>query len=437
MPIDPLRQALTQLPKLAWLEAGVLGLTAPFFLFPERFPLFTLIGCLLLGTTWLLFGLLAKRPFPVTPLNLPLLLITFGTAVGALVTADPELTLPKLTGLLLAFATVRWLFTYLPQLTNFTLPLLVFIGCALGMTLYGLLNISWLVKIPVIQPLIDRLPFGSDSGGVHTNQLAGTLLLFSFLCLWWGFDLWRQRRRLASLLSLATFLLCAAIMLLTQSRGGWIGFVAGLGGGVWLYAFCLPRRQALAQLRWLLPLLGVALFAAAIPIIGPERIQAAWEAPPADTAIGNLNSIGFRQEVWRWAGLASQDFFFTGTGLGTFREVARRLYPLNVRPDFDIAHAHNVFLQIWLDIGLFGLIGYLALLGQVFWLGMRTAIHAPTHRLLIIGLLSSLLGFHLFGLADTLALGSKTGLLFWINIGLVVALFLSSAPRPPTETKPA
>lgn len=140
------------------------------------------------------------------------------------------------------------------------------------------------------------------------------------------------------------------------------------------------------------------------------------------TALGGLGSPGFRQEVWRWALMATQDFLFTGCGLGTFREVVRLLYPLNVAPGYDIAHAHNVFLQVALDVGVPGLIAYVASLGIALRLGLHTARRDPALRPLALGLAGGLGSLHIYGMMDALAPGSKPGLILWVALGLLTAM---------------
>jgi putative inorganic carbon (HCO3(-)) transporter len=157
-------------------------------------------------------------------------------------------------------------------------------------------------------------------------------------------------------------------------------------------------------------------------MIGPERLQQLWVDPAQETVLGRLNSIGFRQEVWRWMAVAIGDFPFTGTGLGTFRRVAPRLYPLNVPFTYDISHAHNIFGQVALDVGLPGLVAYMALLLLAGAMGWQVARRDEGLRPLAIGLVTGLIALHLYGLTDALALGSKTSLLFWLILGNLTAM---------------
>jgi putative inorganic carbon (HCO3(-)) transporter len=344
---------------------------------------------------------------------------------GILVTADPDLTLPKATGLILGLTSWYLLLTAVHSRRHLNLSLLCFLLLALGFTALGALSTNWVIKVPLLEQIVQQLPPAlvalpeSPESGVQANQLAGTMLMFwpLLLCLAIGWPLpigWKTAVRLFALL-------LTALLFLTQSRSGWLG---GLGGLVCLLAWWgwlhlpPPRRWLL----WLgLALLGTAVIATLV-MIGPERLRQLWVDPAQETVLGRLHSIGFRQEVWRWTAAAIGDFPFTGTGLGTFRRVAPRLYPLNVPATYDISHAHNIFGQVALDVGLPGLVAYMALLLLAGAMGWQVARRDEALRPLAIGLVTGLIALHIYGLTDALALGSKTSLLFWLILGNLAAM---------------
>jgi putative inorganic carbon (HCO3(-)) transporter len=165
-------------------------------------------------------------------------------------------------------------------------------------------------------------------------------------------------------------------------------------------------------------LLGVV----AILLIGPARLQELWRDPQQETAVGNLSTLSFRQEVWRWSIMAIGDFPFTGMGLGSFRRVIRRLYPLAVSPSFEVAHAHNLYLQVALDVGLPGFIAYLVLVMIAGAMGWEAAKRDEGMRPVALGLLAGLIALHVYGVSDALALGSKSGILFWMILGLLTGM---------------
>jgi len=100
------------------------------------------------------------------------------------------------------------------------------------------------------------------------------------------------------------------------------------------------------------------------------------------------------------------------------------MYPLTrVARDVDIAHAHNVFLQTALDVGIPGLIAYVALLivaTLMCWQTYRDG--DPLAQRIALGLWGNLVAIHLFGLTDAVALGAKIGLFLWWSLGMIAAL---------------
>ena len=111
-------------------------------------------------------------------------------------------------------------------------------------------------------------------------------------------------------------------------------------------------------------LLGVGLVA----YIGPQQIVSKLmdaNSPGAGTT-GSLRTLGGRAEIWSRALYVIEDFPLTGMGMNTFRRVMPVLYPTtpigsNDALIEDVGHAHNHLLQAALDLGLPGLIAYLAI----------------------------------------------------------------------------
>lgn len=370
---------------------------------------------------WLILPPPAKTPF-----HIPLILFSLMVGVGILVTADPDLTLPKATGLLLGLTSWYFLLSITNSFRRLHYSLLLFILVALSFTLIGALSTNWIFKVPLLDGVIQSLPKGrlilpdSPDTGVQANQLAGTIIIYwpLLLALLFIVPSMPKKRRiiLATLAALVTIFL-----LLSQSRSGWVG---ALGAGLfllswwgWLY---LPGQQRrLVSWGW------AGLLVAAVVgywLIGPEHLEQIWGDPVEKTVIGKFSSLGFRLEAWQWSVESIKDFPLTGTGLGAFRRVVKRLFPINISPTYDISHAHNIFLQVALDIGLPGLVAYLALLLVAVQMGWQVAQQDKTLRPFAIGLVTGLVGLHIYGLADALALGSKTGLLFWLSLGILSAM---------------
>jgi putative inorganic carbon (hco3(-)) transporter len=409
------------------LEGIILFLAVPFLLFPQVFLPITLTVLILLAVIWLLPLLIRPRQpnLPPTPFNIVLIFWCLALSIGILVTADPAETLPKATGLILGLAVWRYMAIVVKTRRLVLIATMVTLLVAIGFSLIGMVALDEIVKIPVLVSLNPARALSTpvlEGLAIHPNQLAGLLslylpLLFSLLFGGWKHG-WPRGLRVVLVIST---LFALTMLVFTQSRGGWIGFIAGLGALVALWGIMLPPSRGRTLLRGSSLVVGLVIVVG-ILMIGPNNIESLWLDPPAETVVGTLETLNFRRELWPWAVTAIGDFPFTGTGLGSFRHVAFRLYPLSIDPRYDISHAHNIFLQTALDVGVPGLINYLALLLLAAGVGWQVARRNSTFRPVALGVLAGLVAFHVYGQADAIALGAKPGLILWMFFGLLTAM---------------
>ena len=442
------------------IEVGILALSAPFLLFPTVKPLATAVALTSLAVWWLGRTALARRPFPVTPLNGALLLWATMVGIGILVTAHPDATLPKATNLILGLATVRMV-VLVGQSNGALRWLMGGLGLmGLGLLALGLVTVSWPAKVSELTPALTLLPADSlslpeaISSGVNPNQLGGTLAMLLPVAVAGVIWEMRAKRRegekakerkgekareregerakrredngtgrmspLRTWMGLAGTGVLAGALVLTQSRSAWIGAIVGIVALLVLLGATSVRRHWRRASLVLLALCGIGGLAT-VMALGPESVSALWETSRGvETAFAGTVNLSGRVEIWSRALYAIQDFPFTGCGLGAFREVLWLLYPpFTIPATTDLAHAHNIFLQVAVDTGIPGLIAYVALLFTTAAMALRTARTSPAHRYLALGLLGGLIALHTFGLTDALAPGSKPGLIFWTMLGLI------------------
>ena len=414
-------------------EAGVVVLAAPFLLFPTLRPRLTVGVSVALLLVWLVRWIAIGRPGTRTPLDVSLLLLMLMVPVAVWASALPELTAPKVTGLVLGLATFRATVNAVHTPRHLKVAVALFLALGLCLVTIGLVSTAWTGKWPALQPVLGRIPrlvrgLPGAEMGIHPNELAGTLLLFLPVTLavvsMQGID----RRWLAWTVRVAALLLLlffGTVLVLTQSRSAWVGVVVGLGVMLWV---------RWPHVRWLLIVI-VLVLAFALWYTGAQAVLEALFPSAASGSAGTMTStltLKGRLELWNRALYAIQDFAFTGCGLGTFRRVVHVLYPLFlVSPGADIGHAHNVFLQVALDLGLPGLVAYLSLVGTALWTGGRiarasqpcAAVASSQFQWLALGIVGSLVAFHVYGLTDAIALGAKPGVAFWMLLALAAALW--------------
>jgi putative inorganic carbon (HCO3(-)) transporter len=205
-------------------------------------------------------------------------------------------------------------------------------------------------------------------------------------------------------------------LLITQSRSALLGF------GISLF---LIFAIALRRWKWLLlGALALTVLASGLLVtkVGSEQITGLLFGQVGVADVNVLNALDSRLEIWSRAIYGIQDFAFTGMGMNNFRRVVHILYPLFLLPpDTDIAHAHNHLLQTALDLGLPGLIAYLAIwfgAATMLWQTWQNATHDMS-KIFVVGFAASLLAYFVYGMIDAVALGAKPGFLFWVLLGLI------------------
>ncbi|MBN1661111.1 MAG: O-antigen ligase family protein [Anaerolineae bacterium] len=402
-------------------EPALVLLVAPLLLFPTLRPAWTAAALGALVAVWLLSLVGTGYPAARTPLDLSLLLLALMIPIAAWISPFPDLTLPKVTGLILGLAAFRAAVHAVRTPSDLRLAAALFLLLGLGFVLVGAAGAYWPAKLSALQPLLARLPrlvhdLPGTEYGVHPNELGGTVLFFLPVAL--AVVVGRRASPgapgvTARAAALLLFLLLAAVLLLAQSRSAWIGALAGLAAVV-----CLRWRRA----RWL-ALAAALLLAMWLFVMAPElSVQVRDPGPDARTVV-DAGSLGERGGPWARGLDLVAHFPLTGGGLGAFRQLAHLFGPLPLaQADPDIGHAHNVFLQVAVDVGLPGLVAYVALLGTALWCawGVLRRAGGPFHWLAI-GIIGSLVAFHVYGLADTVALGAKPGLAFWLLLALAAA----------------
>ncbi|MBI4786957.1 MAG: O-antigen ligase family protein [Chloroflexi bacterium] len=417
---------------LVRLEFVFLSLTYLYFVISDQVPA---LAWVLIAFIWLARWWTTGELLRLTPLDLPILLILLWLPISMWVSTSWWLSQPKAYGVILGvlffYAVVRAIATRRDLAWATFWLVLVFIAIAVA----GLVGTDWAQgKILSASFIYDRLPRfiqaipRSIAGGFARNGVGGTLALtIPFLAsLLWATGGWRMRAEEQGsrgaeasnstllILVLVALALSLVAVALTQSRG------AILGTAVGLLAIAIWRER---RFGWVVVAGAVGLIA--LILMGQGNALGEFLLR-MDAQSGTLAS---RIEVWQRGVLMVQDFPFTGIGIGTYNNVAHALYPFFIAaPDELVPHAHNNLLQVAVDLGIPGLIAFVALLvGFAVCLarGYR-ALPDQVVRALIVGLGSGMLAHQTFGLTDAFILGTKPGVLLWVFFALASVVYQMS-----------
>jgi O-antigen ligase len=198
----------------------------------------------------------------------------------------------------------------------------------------------------------------------------GAYLVLPGLIAQWAVFRWRGRTRILAGVALA---LCLYAVVLTQT----LAALAALAvGSVLLWAFLLPRRQAMLLFGG-----GAALALVLALAVTPLRVRIAAKASQALS--GDWNSVlTGRLDGWRAALWMVREHPWTGVGHGAYRpeyvpvlnELLDRgvqMYPMHIQPVF--ANAHNEYLEAVAEWGLLGI----AALAWGLWVLVASLRRAP------------------------------------------------------------
>jgi putative inorganic carbon (HCO3(-)) transporter len=389
----------------------------------------TVSECLLLPTLiiatffWPLRWLVSRRFSQSTPLDRPAVFWGLWLIVPLLATALPEITQPQVYRLLLGLALCYAIANHAWSQASLRWALACLVGLGVGLGLVALVSVDWffdnkLALMPM--GILKELPHLMGEQ-IHPNVMAGTLVLLTLFApgrllfgdrqmAWWSW----------TLLSLATgFLL--VVLLLTKSRGAWLALVAGL---IVLVILRWPYWGSV--LVW-----GFGVADAALLVSYPDLVQ---ELILGNGTFINLSSFAGRQEIWSAAIAMIRDFPLTGIGMGTFPQVLRALYPsFLLSINAGTPHAHNLFLQIAVDLGLPGLALWLIMVAillrcawQVYRAGQR---QAGWLAALGAGLIAAQVAMLTHGLVDAVIWGTRPAIVVWGLWGLTLAAWrVTSAP---------
>jgi putative inorganic carbon (HCO3(-)) transporter len=416
---------------IASAELLVVAAISPALLFPNPRRLLVLVVVPLI---WFCAWLATGRALPRTPLNSALWILLTMVAVSLYATFDVQFSLGKVSGVILGvllfWAVNRWITTG----ERLAVSLAAFLAAGGVLAIIGLLGSNWFDKFPVLGAIARHLPRairgvpGAEEG-FQPNAVAGCLVLFVPLQAallverehrWMGSA---RSRKLENLMQALLLVLTTGTLMLTQSRGAWVGLlVATLAFLTWHSR----RTRKLAAI-----VAGTALTLAVV--LGPERVV---NATINRSGPGMAADVSGRVELWSRALYGIQDFPFTGMGMNTFRKVMPVLYPTFLTsPDVDVSHAHNHLLQAALDLGLPGLVAYVSI-WMVTCVLLMTVYRRSGERLYraaASGLGAGLIAHFVFSMTDAIPLGAKVGVLFWLTLSLAVALHRTALARQPLK----
>lgn len=218
--------------------------------------------------------------------------------------------------------------------------------------------------------------------------------------------MWTKKNAVSKIFYAAVSGCLLLALILTFSRGCWIGlifaaaiFVTLVSGKLWgLLLIVLPF----------------------VPMLLPESIINRF------LSVGDMkdSSTSYRVYIWLGTMLMLKDYWISGIGLGS--EAFTRIYPFYSYSSIVAPHAHNMFLQILVESGIVGISAFLIMLFAFF--KRLSVIHAMAGRkspvsTMIVAFAAAVSGFLLQGMFDNCFYNYRVFMIFWLTLSVGLCSF--------------
>lgn len=192
---------------------------------------------------------------------------------------------------------------------------------------------------------------------------------------------------------------------LTWSRGAWIGCIVTM-----VLFLCVSGKYFFTAGLLSLPWIGTLLYLKNDMLI-LKRLTDFTDS-----------STSYRVGIWKGVLRMLEKVGLCGIGIG--EEAFRKIYPMYAQSGIEAApHAHNLYLQIAVEMGIFALIVFLAFvfLYAQFSFSFCKSAKSRSNRTICLGIFCGILALLIQGMTDYVWYNYRIFLLFWMIVGLGAA----------------
>jgi O-antigen ligase len=206
-----------------------------------------------------------------------------------------------------------------------------------------------------------------------------------------------------------SFVLSSSCLVLTWSRGAWLGFIFSF------IIFVLVKSPAF--------LAGIILFSPAT-LLGLSLLYNT-DIMKRILSIGSTadSSTAYRVDIWAGSLRLIEDKGLYGVGIGT--EAFSSVFPQYALAGTESApHTHSLYLQLIAETGIFSLLSFILLCLAYFSLVLAYIRKSAgtESRTISLGFLCGIAGFLVQGLTDYSWYNYRVYLFFWVMLGFAMAV---------------
>ncbi len=394
-----------------------------------------MIGWLLVVSAgfWLMLTVSDRAEGWLTPLHIVIMLYW---GVMLLATILSPVKAAALTGLLKLTLNI-FLFMLLARILRIkelrSGLIFVYLTTALLVSIYGLRQ--WFFGAEALATWVDPASNMASATRVYSylrnpNLLAGYLMpavSFSAMAVfawprWWP-----------KLLAVVLYLVNSACLILTLSRGGWLGFVAMSFVMIVLLVFWWKPRFPKFLQRWALPMLlggSAVVVVAAVALVPSVR-----ERVVSMVNLRGDSSNNFRLNVYEAVFRMIKARPFIGIGPGN--EAFNKIYPLYQSPRYTALSAYSIYFETAVEAGIIGLLSFFWILIVAFrqgWvqLGRLRDVLGQTiakEGYWLMGAIAAMAGLLMQGAFDTIWYRPQVSTLWWLLLAIIASFYADARQK--------
>lgn len=245
------------------------------------------------------------------------------------------------------------------------------------------------------------MPGRAFSTWANPNNYAQFLVIFFPFCV--AYAITRKNTK-TKFVAVCALIIPLVALLLTYSRSGWLGFALSF------IAFALLYNKRLFPV---ILVLGIAAM-----FFMPESVM------NRIMTIGNLkdSSSAYRIDIWTGTIEMLKDFWQTGVGLGpgAFKAVYP---PYGVGTSRIAPHTHMLFMEIFAEMGIIGLITFTVLIACLIIRSCKSVknVRNTGMKAYTVAAASSMVGIMIIGFAEYVWFYPRVMFAFFIAIGMAMA----------------
>ena len=246
-------------------------------------------------------------------------------------------------------------------------------------------GIDFLRKCPLVEGHITGSFQNPNNLGAYLAPLSVLIISSLFL---------EQIKKQYKYILLFLVIFLCAILILSLSRGAWLGFFVGV-----ILFLILSKNFKKA----IIPLLIFILILMLFPITRQRIIYSLMPGGDAD-----------RFALFRTSWAMIKENPFLGKGLGTYMDYFRKYATIE-----GVYYAHNCYLQIWAESGIFSLLSFLLFIGSILYKGI--SLFRKNSDILLLGLLCAIIAMLVHMFFEVHLYSLRLAVLFWFILGILVA----------------